>query len=199
MWRHLRCVVVGLRMRCASQIRRQIVATMAVCQEACARRPRQAARAFKHGSGTPHRYGCGIRMLHCHGRLLLLCATCAQATVPALGRAGHGHVLVTGSCCAPARLEMHCQSSVQSTVHGDCGLSGLHTHKASGPASDPGLRVPSHASRCTRAAGFSGANDPVARMQLYYVDVFTCLNGHLCSAYALRSTIKSSDHGGRGT
>jgi hypothetical protein len=56
-----------------------------------------------------------------------------------------------------------------------------------------------HASRYTRAAGVPGANDPVARMQLCSVDVLTWLNRHLCSAYALRSTIESSDHGGRGT
>jgi hypothetical protein len=47
--------------------------------------------------------------------------------------------------------------------------------------------------------GVLGAQAPVARMQLYHVDVLTCLNRHLCSAYALRSTSESSDHGGRGT
>jgi hypothetical protein len=103
-----------------------------LCQEACARRPRQAARTFKHGSGTPHKYGCGIRMPHCHLCLLLLCATCAQATVPALGRAGHGHVLVIGSCCAPARLVMHWQSSIQSKVH----ASGVQTRLLARPGSD---------------------------------------------------------------
>jgi hypothetical protein len=56
-----------------------------------------------------------------------------------------------------------------------------------------------HASRCTRAVGVPGANDPVARMQLYHVNVLVCLNRHMCSAYALRSTSESSDHGGRGT
>jgi hypothetical protein len=111
------------------------------CQEAYARRPRHAARTFKHGSGTPHKYGCGIRMPHCHGRLLLLCATCAQATVPALGRAGHVHVLVIGSCCAPARLEMHCQSSIQSTVHASRVQTRLLARPGSDLASDPCLRV----------------------------------------------------------
>jgi hypothetical protein len=47
--------------------------------------------------------------------------------------------------------------------------------------------------------GVPGANSPVARMQLYYVDVLTCLNRHLCSVYALRSTSESSDQGGPGT
>jgi hypothetical protein len=56
-----------------------------------------------------------------------------------------------------------------------------------------------HASRCTRAVGVPGANDPVARVQLYYVNVWAYSNRYLCSAYALRSTIESSDHGGRGT
>jgi hypothetical protein len=108
-------------------------------QEAYARRPRQAARTFKHGSGTPHEYGCGIRMLHCHGRLLRLCATCAQATVPALGRAGHVQVLVIGSCCAPARLEMHCQSSIQSTVRATGVQTRLLARPGSDLASDPCL------------------------------------------------------------
>jgi hypothetical protein len=107
--------------------------------------PREAARTFKHGSGTPHRYGCDIHMPHCHGRLLVLCATCAQATVPALGWNGHGYALVIGSCCAPARLEMHWQSSTQSKGHASGVQTRLLARPGSDLASDPcrSVRMPS--------------------------------------------------------
>jgi hypothetical protein len=111
------------------------------CQEACARRPTQAARTFKYGIRMPHKYWCDMHMPHCHGRLLLLCATRAQATVPALGRAGHGHVLVIGSCCAPARLGMHWQSSIQSTVRASGVQPRLLARPGSDLASDPCLSV----------------------------------------------------------
>jgi hypothetical protein len=56
------------------------------CQEACARRPRQAARTIKHGFGTPHRHRGKKCVPLCQGRLLLLCARCAPTAIPSLGR-----------------------------------------------------------------------------------------------------------------
>jgi hypothetical protein len=82
-----------------------------------------------------------MHMPHCHLCLLLLCATCAQATVPALGRAGYGHVLVIGSSCAPARLVMHWQSSIQSKVHASGVQTRLLARPGSDLASDPHLSV----------------------------------------------------------
>jgi hypothetical protein len=140
MCEYIYIVVVGLRMRCASQISRQVMATTAArrrTHEGRDKLPGPSSTALVHRTSN----GCGIRRPHGHGRLLLLCATCAQATVPALGRAGHGHVLVIGSCCAPARLEMHWQSSIQSKVHASGVQTRLRARPGSDLASDPCLSV----------------------------------------------------------
>jgi hypothetical protein len=84
-----------------------------------------SCRTFQHGSGTPHGHKCEVYMRRCHKCLLLLCATCAKSTVPALGRNGLGYMLVNGPSWGPARLEMHPQPSRQSASHAARGLSGL--------------------------------------------------------------------------
>jgi hypothetical protein len=71
---------------------------------------------------------------------------------PRTRRDGHGYMLVTGSSCAPARLEMHLQPSVQSASHAARVISGLCACTASDLAAYPGLRG-KHTSRHARAVG----------------------------------------------
>jgi hypothetical protein len=90
-------------------------------------------------------------MPHGHGRLLLLRATCAQASIPSLGTTGLGQALVNDSSCAPADLEMHQQSCIRSKLHASGVLTQLFAHKASDPVRPMPQRQ--DASRCNHAMG----------------------------------------------
>jgi hypothetical protein len=125
-WRHLQCVVAGLRMRCASQISRQIMVTTAARKRAHEGRdklPGPSSTALVHRTGMIAKHISGI---------------------------------VTGACCFCVHRVLQARGS--------------------GPAAEVSL--------CK-------AQDPVARVQLYYADVSTYLRHHWCSAYAPRSTISS--------
>ena len=90
-------------------------------------------------------YTAQVRVRHAYATLsralaASVCDVCSGHR-PRTRQDGHGYMLVNGSCCAPARLEMHWQSSIQSKVHASGVQTRLLARPGSDLASDPCLSV----------------------------------------------------------